>query len=199
MGDDASVQARPRLSPAVPIGPGGGAPGTGSPFSATPPGTALVRKKSHHPDLRVDADAAGPAAGVAGLGHKMELIHLNRTCTSVNLASAAAAHGLSPRLRCSSHSNLTDEEKMHRVRHQVSFAQDVGLSSPPASAAFPCEDLPVDDSDQDDDHSSVHTDEQDEDAFLDGSRKFSPDGEVDYLAVRPSLASTQLNEVRGPN
>lgn len=197
MGDDASVQARPRLSPAVPIGPGGGAPlgslggldkkasppalgaihrhprtrGDGgesstsawrslifsrstaqldvldtpgapaSPFSVTPPGTALVRKKSHHPDLRVDAGAdgasterrdmivlpreAGHAGHVAGLGHKMELIHLNRTCTSVNLASAATAAsghglGLSPRIRCSSHSNLTDEEKVHRVRHQVS-------------------------------------------------------------------------------
>lgn len=65
----------------------------------------------------------------------------------------------------------------------MSFAQDVGISSGPA---FPCEDLasalrrralperedPVDDSDQDDDRSSVNTDELDEDAYLDGSSKF---------------------------
>ncbi|XP_026279342.1 uncharacterized protein LOC113207149 [Frankliniella occidentalis] len=241
MGDDATVQAKPRLSPAVgDLGdhdkkvPASSVAASRCPRTRgdahTPPGTALERKKSYHPELRPASDAD---ALVSGLGHKMELIHLNRTCTSVDLsvstASSSPSRGLASSLRRASDANLTDEEKVHRVRHQVSFAQDVGVDCSGARslrsedlvsalksrviAAHLEDSLPEDlpeDSDQDEegpesdtpDNNSCQEDDDQDDVpyeFLDTAVNLSPDNDADYLAVRPSLASTQLNEVRGPN
>lgn len=119
-------------------------------------GTELEKKKSYHPELSALADTLGddrrdvivlredPGKG----DHKMELIHLNRTCTCVDLASSTKAAVTAPHPAAgtatttrpatrpatrprSSDDNLPGEEKVHRVRHEVRGGVRIATQLPP--------------------------------------------------------------------